>query len=128
MLTSEEIPHAPRNKNVTPTADEFEDLWLMYERKGSKAKAKKEYEKLAAEEVCTMRCHIPAYIQSRPDRQYRQDFERYIKNKTFLSVVYSRQNEVLFDPESQNCSATQPAPTEFSKENESITINGVTYR
>lgn len=127
MLSSEDIPYEPK-----PTAEEladcFEDLWLMYERKGSKAKAKDEFKKLTADEVATMRLHIPAYIKSRPERQYRQDFERYIKHKTFNSVVYDKQNVMLFDPESANATATQSKPTEFAKADESITINGTTYR
>lgn len=127
MLSSEEnLPYAARP--ATPTADEFEDLWLMYERKGSKAKAKKEFDKLTAEDVATMRCHIPAYIQARPERQYRQDFERYIKHKTFNSVVYNRQNEILYDPDAPAISVTSEKPQEYHKENETITINGVTYR
>ena len=119
-----------RNKNVSSQekSDCFEDLWLMYERKGSKANAKKEFAKLTEEEIATMRLHIPAYLQSRPERQYRQDFERYIKHKTFNSVVYSKQNEILYDPDAADTSATHTKPTEFSKENESLTINGVIYR
>lgn len=113
---------------ATPTADEFEHLWLAYERKGSKANAKKEFAKLTAEEICTMRCHIPAYLQSRPERQYRQDFERYIKHKTFNSVVYSKQNEILYDPDAPNTTATQERIPEQPKESTSCTINGVTYR
>lgn len=122
MLSSENLP--PMAKPATPTAEEFEDLWLMYERKGSKAKAKQEFAKLTAEEIATMRCHIPAYIQSRPERQYRQDFERYIKHKTFLSVVYSKNNEVLYDPES---STATPLP-EMKEQNYTININGTIYR
>ena len=130
MLSSEDkIPYAPRNKNVSSEKilEHFEDLWLMYERKGSKANAKKEFAKLTEEEVLLMAKHIPAYIQSRPERQYRQDFERYIKHKTFNSVVYSKQNEVLFDPEAKNVSVTNETP-QFPQDNESITINGVSYR
>lgn len=126
MLSSENINSTKRP--ATPTADEFEDLWLAYERKGSKANAKKEFAKLTAEEICTMRCHIPAYLQSRPERQYRQDFERYIKHKTFNSVVYSKQNEILYDPDAPQTSATQERITEQPKESTSCTINGVTYR
>lgn len=131
MLSSENnLPHAPRNKNVTSEqmAEQFEDLWLMYERKGSKANAKKEFAKLNEEEVAMMRLHIPAYLQSRPERQYRQDFERYIKYKTFFSVVYSKSNEVLYDPDAANTSATQKTQQEYKKENETLTINGVSYR
>ena len=131
MLSSEEkLPYAAGNKVVTKEQMEewFEELWLMYERKGSKANAKKEFAKLKEEEIATMRLHIPAYLQSRPERQYRQDFERYIKHKTFNSVVYSKSNVVLYDPEAKNTSATMEKPQEFKKENETLTINGVTYR
>ena len=123
------ISYAPRNKNVTKeqVAEWFEDLWLMYERKGSKAKAKTEFAKLSEEEIELMRQHIPAYLQSRPERQYRQDFERYIKNKTFNSVVYNKANVMLFDPEAKNTSATHDEPQEFT-ESSSLTINGVSYR
>ena len=118
-----------RNKNVTSEqrAEWFEDLWQMYERKGSKANAKKEFAKLTEEEIAIMRCHIPAYLQARPERQYRQDFERYIKHKTFESVVYNKQNEMLYDPEA-NMTATNEEPKDATEENESVTINGVTYR
>jgi hypothetical protein len=114
--------------NTEELSEMFEDLWLMYERKGSKAAAKKEFAKLTEEEIAMMRSHIPAYLQSRPERQYRQDFERYIKHKTFTSVVYSKQNVMLFDPESASSSATHEEPQEFARENETLTINGITYR
>lgn len=122
MLSSESLPCTERP--TAPTAEEFEDLWLMYERKGSKAKAKQEFAKLTAEEIATMRCHIPAYIQSRPDKQYRQDFERYIKHKTFTSVVYGKSNEVLYDPESMSVAVAEEA----KEQNSTLNINGTIYR
>lgn len=130
MLSSEvdKIVEAQGKAAPEDTAELFEDLWQMYERKGSKANAKKEFAKLSLQEITMMRSHIPAYLQARPERQYRQDFERYIKHKTFNSVVYSKDNVMLFDPESSDSSATHDAPQEYQKENETITINGVTYR
>ena len=124
------IPYAPRNKNVSSEEilEYFEDLWLLYERKGSKAHSKKEFAKLTEEEVLLMAKHIPAYIQSRPERQYRQDFERYIKHKTFNSVVYSKQNEVLYDPEAHNTSATIEQTHEQPVSTDTYTINGTIYR
>lgn len=122
MLSSEKLPSMAQP--ATPNSEEFDDLWLMYERKGSKAKAKQEFCKLTAYEVSTMRCHIPAYIQSRPERQYRQDFERYIKHKTFLSVVYSKNNEVLYDPDSASITV---AP-EAKEQSNTLNINGTIYR
>lgn len=128
MLMPSPAEHTESKRTDEPTTDCFEDLWQMYERKGSKANAKKEFAKLTMQEITMMRSHIPAYLQARPERQYRQDFERYIKHKTFNSVVYSKANEILFDPESSDSSATHDAPQEYQKENETITINGVTYR
>lgn len=126
MLSSEnKLPYGP----VATIEREgcFEDLWQMYERKGSKANAKREFAKLSDAEIEAMRLHIPAYLQSTPERQYRKDFERYIKHKTFNSVVYSKQNEMLFDPEANNATISD-TPKEFSKANESLTINGISYR
>ena len=122
MLSSEALPSM--GAHATATAEEFEDLWLMYERKGSKANAKKEFSKLTEEEIATMRCHIPAYLQSRPERQYRQDFERYIKHKTFNSVVYGKNNEVLYDPESSSMTVTPKAEAQ----SDTLNINGTIYR
>jgi hypothetical protein len=56
------------------------------------------------------------------------DFERYIKNKTFNNVVYGKQNIVLYDPDASDTSATMASLPEITEENETITINGVTYR
>lgn len=131
MLSSEkEIIDARRADK--PTAEEmdgwFEELWLAYERKGSKAKARKEFDKLTKEEIATMRLHIPPFLQSRPERQYRPDFERYIKNKVFNSVVYSKANEMLFDPEAPDTSVTREVIPEPVGQSGTITINGHIYR
>jgi hypothetical protein len=131
MLSSEkEIIDARRADK--PTAEEmdgwFEELWLAYERKGSKAKARKEFDKLTKEEIATVRLHIPPFLQSRPERQYRPDFERYIKNKTFNSVVYSKSNEMLFDPEAPDTSATRELTPEPTIQSQTVTINGQIYR
>ena len=122
MLSSENLPCTERP--ATPTAEEFEDLWLMYGRKGNKAKAKQEFAKLTAEEIATMRCHIPAYMQSRTERRFCQDFERYIKHKTFLTVIYSKNNEVLYDPESMSVAVAEGA----KEQNNTLNINGTIYR
>ena len=96
---------APRNKNVTSeeAAQTFEELWMLYERKGNKQIAKNEFCKLnpTEEEIAKMRMHIPAYIEAQPEKKYRLDFERYIKRRTFDSVVYSKDNAVLYDPDAE---------------------------
>lgn len=96
---------APRNKNVTSkeAAKTFEELWMLYERKGNKQIAKNEFAKLnpTEEEIAKMKMHIPAYIEAQPEKKYRLDFERYIKRRTFDSVVYSKDNALLYDPDAE---------------------------
>lgn len=74
----------------------FEECWIAYKRKGKKGKAKPYWNKLSCEEQARVLPHIKAYVQSR-ELQYQQDFERYLHDKTFLSVVF-KNNSVIYDP------------------------------
>ena len=120
----------PRNKNVTSEQMEgwFEELWMQYERKGNKQIAKKEFCKLnlAEEDVAKIKSHISAYINAQPDKKYRLDFERYIKRETFKSVVYGRDNAVLYDPDA-DIQVADENDAEVSS-NDVLVINGVKYR
>lgn len=78
--------------------DFFEEVWKMYERKGSKANAKKRWDKLTEEEKTHAKKHIPFYKQANPEIRYRKDFEGYLNQKTFNSVLYIN-NTILYDPE-----------------------------
>ena len=40
--------------------------------------------------------HIKAYVTSR-ELQFQQDFERYLRDKTFTTIVFSK-NKVIYDP------------------------------
>lgn len=119
--------NAPQPPKIAPEQmDEwFEELWMMYERKGSKKNARKEFDKMTEEDIILMRKHIPHYLQSRPERQYRLDFERYIKYKTHHTVVYGKNDMILYDPDGVESSAPK---IEYPAEESSITINGILYR
>lgn len=74
----------------------FEKCWVAYRRKGSKKKANDYWQKLTTNEQQNVLAHITAYVSSR-DVQYQKDFERYLRDKTFLEVVYSK-NQIVYDP------------------------------
>jgi hypothetical protein len=79
------------------TKDElFEECWLAYRRKGKKGKAYPYWKKLTDDEKQSVLPHIKAYVQAK-ELQYQQDFERYLRDKTFQSIVISR-NTVVYDP------------------------------
>lgn len=74
----------------------FEKCWVDYRRKGSKKKAREYWLKLSDKEKDMVRPHIKAYVSAN-ELQYQKDFERYLRDKTFLNVVYAN-NVVTYDP------------------------------
>lgn len=74
----------------------FEECWNAYRRKGKKGKAYPYWKKLSEIEKTQVLPHIRAYVQTR-DLQYQQDFERYLRDKTFMSLVF-KNSTVIYDP------------------------------
>ena len=85
-----------RDKSLSKKDELFEECWKAYRRKGSKSKAKSYWNKLKDNEKNRVLAHINAYVSAR-DINYQQDFERYLRDKTFDSLVI-KGNDVLFDP------------------------------
>ena len=84
----------------------FEECWVAYRRKGVKAKAKTYWNKLKESEKNMVLRHVNAYIATR-DIQFQQAFERYLRDKTFLSVVF-KNNSVIYDPQIYDNSTYTP--------------------
>lgn len=74
----------------------FEECWKAYRRKGSKAKAKPYWKKLTEEEKNRVLPHIKAYVSAR-DISYQKDFERYLRDKIFETVVVNGK-DIVYDP------------------------------
>ena len=75
----------------------FEEVWLAYNRKGSKKKSLEQWLKLTDEERNKILPHVKAYVSSR-ERIYQKDFERYLRDKVFNEVVV-KGNDTIYDPE-----------------------------
>ena len=95
----------------------FKECWKLYRRKGSKKKSLEQWLKLTPEEQEQVLNHIPAYVESVSDVKYQKDFERYLRDKCFLNVVY-KDGKTIFDNE---------MPNEPQKEDK-LVVNGVIYR
>ena len=74
----------------------FEKCWLAYRRKGKKGKSLPYWKKLTENEKQMVLPHIKAYVSSR-ELQFQQDFERYLREKTFTTIVFQK-NMVVYDP------------------------------
>ena len=85
------------DKSISQKSDElFETCWLAYRRKGSKKKAKEYWCKLNDKEKESVLPHIKAYVSSR-ELSYQKDFERYLRDKIFTTIVFNK-NNVVYDP------------------------------
>lgn len=85
----------------------FEECWVAYRRKGSKKKSLEYWRKLSDKEKDVVLKHIKAYVGSR-DVQYQKDFERYLRDRTFMTIVFNG-NKVVYDPTKTGDGETQSA-------------------
>lgn len=98
ILPKDCMAQSVQKRNVTPKDDAlFEECWKEYRRKGNKALAKPIWDKTPQDVRERIMPHIKAYVSVR-ERSYQEDFQRYLKNKTYDTVVYQR-NNVIYDPE-----------------------------
>lgn len=88
---------------------QFEKCWKEYGRKGNKSEAYKVWIKLSEEDRLKVLPHIKAYIQSRSEKSYQKDFERYLSKRVFDSVVF-KGNMIIFDPERENANDNEYRP------------------
>ena len=84
----------------------FEKCWIAYRRKGKKGKSLPYWKKLTESEKQMVLPHIKAYVTSR-ELQFQQDFERYLRDKTFTTIVFSK-NKVIYDPIKNNGAIYMP--------------------
>ena len=85
-----------KNKEEETNKELFEQCWIAYRRKGKKGKSLQYWKKLTESEKQMVLQHIKAYVISRV-LQYQQDFERYLRDKTFTTIVFLK-NKVIYDP------------------------------
>lgn len=83
-------------RNQAPKKELFEECWVAYNRKGSKKKSLEYWKKLTDVEKQNVMPHIKAYVSTR-ELQYQKDFERYLRDKIFMTVVFGN-NKVVYDP------------------------------
>ena len=75
---------------------DFEQAWALYERKGTKAKALRYWNRLAAADRLEIIKAIPAYIAKNKEAQYRKDFDGWINpaNKMWENEVETKEPKI----------------------------------
>ena len=96
LPNTKDTDNKEKNKEEETNKELFEQCWIAYRRKGKKGKSLPYWKKLTESEKQMVLPHIKAYVISR-ELQYQQDFERYLRDKTFTTIVFSK-NKVIYDP------------------------------
>ena len=82
------------NKNKTNY--EFEKFWDLYNYKvGSKSKVLKKWESLAELDRGMIMEHLPHYIKSTPDKQFRKHPATYLNNQGWFDEIVVKTNGVI---------------------------------
>jgi hypothetical protein len=77
------------SKDLKKDHAEFESLWVLYEKKGNKKTSFDRFKKLSRKKRDKMFAHIPLYKQSRREKKYRKDLERYISKECWEDEIIS---------------------------------------
>lgn len=96
LPNTKDTDNKEKNKEEETNKELFEQCWIAYRRKGKKGKSLQYWKKLTESEKQMVLTHIKAYVTSR-ELQYQQDFERYLRDKTFTTIVFLK-NNVIYDP------------------------------
>lgn len=92
------VEEKKKKEKIKKEKDEkFEECWLAYNRKGSKAKALEYWNKLSDADKALVLPHIKVYVSTR-ERVYQKDFERYLRDKIFKNIIV-KGNDTIYDPE-----------------------------
>jgi hypothetical protein len=89
-------------ENITITKTEveiwpsFEDFWDLYNKKvGSKSKLIKKWESLTDLDRGLIIEHLPHYVKSTPDKNFRKNPETYLNNQGWFDEIVISQNGVI---------------------------------
>lgn len=82
------------NTNILNKKEEIERLfdvfWNMYDRKVGKDKAFKKWMTLTKEEIDKILAHVPKYVLSTPDANFRKHPTTYLSNKGWLDEIIEK--------------------------------------
>ena len=89
-----------RNNNKNDKNDKvinvlFEKFWNLYDKKVSKEKSFRIWNKLTIKEKEKIFEALPEYIRSTPDKQYRKNPDTYLRNKCWNDEIYVNRSNLM---------------------------------
>ena len=83
---------APVKKPNAVDDYQFECMWEAYGKKGNKKTSRAKFNKLDILDQNLIYDHIPIYVLSTPDKQYRKNFETYLNQECWNDEVITNEN------------------------------------
>ena len=65
----------------------FDEFWETYNKKNDRTACEKKFSKLTEKEKELIWAHVPKYVRSTPDKQYRKNPETYLNNKCWNDEI-----------------------------------------
>jgi len=78
------------NEKENDYNDEFEKIWKLYGKKGNKKTSARRWANLKNHCREAASKHIPLYIQSTPDLQFRKNFETYLNQECWNDEIFTK--------------------------------------
>lgn len=72
----------------------FNLFWNAYDKKTGKTKVKQKFDKLKEQEIVKIMEHVPKYVDSTPDKNYRKDPLTYLNGKHWEDEIIQRTNNL----------------------------------
>lgn len=103
-------------KKVSEYSTEFKEFWKLYEMKGSKKTAFAQWKKLDHNDMTAALNSLEYYFLESPEKKYRKDAERFIRDRLFESVMERAENDCLIIPRQQHQTNQPPSDDLFMHE------------
>lgn len=88
VTVTEQNKNKSKNKNIDIYAeDSFNQFWDVYDKKKDADKCKKKFLTLTKGEIDLILAHVPDYVKSTPDKQYRKNPITYLNNKCWNDEI-----------------------------------------
>jgi len=108
-VSAAEIPQSRVKKTKVNINDRFDAFWDLYGKKVGLKKCSEKWAKIKPEDIEKIFNHVPEYVKSTPDSQYRKDPFTYLNNACW--------NDEIIKPKGQETTSElppkDPAPAEF---------------
>lgn len=94
-LPHSKVEYSKEDNNNSPIIPSFEGdgefsfnkVWDTYERKGNKKTSKDRWDALSQKNKELALSHIPEYVKATPEKRFRKDFEKYIRQECWNDEI-----------------------------------------